>query len=330
MNYLLKPVFLLGLTLSFSLPTLANDKSCLANESFDDLEDLTKYMEAGIDSSLPSHKQNFCKGNPRNISKRIEPDPALIRYGTGWEALSKNFPDPYSQDTLAFANPPGPVGGGMCWLHTRLQRSFTYLANYRPSSAKPSKQEAMEIIDRIVHRKGVTEIPGFKNLNEFSSAYSKELIDAIDGMGWRCVANPNDCAARLTDSYSPTAGELKATMERLYQRQLANHGDIQMLRTRMLSAKGKVLGVVTAHSMLVLSIEPIRGKGGIPNMPAPAIGYKMRVIDPNHPSLVFPVEYMFGETSIYAGFIDVIPYMHYAYDGDIPEMRAQIDGYCKK
>ncbi|HXH75742.1 MAG TPA: hypothetical protein VNJ08_12285 [Bacteriovoracaceae bacterium] len=283
------------------------------NENFDDLSELTRFMKFGKDLSLPDHKQSFCAGNPRMISGRI------------LDSSSRYF-----NETLGFANPPGPVGGGMCWLHTRLQRQFTYLANYRPDLPFPSKKDALAIIDRIVHRKGVTEIPGYKNLSEFSRAYRYDLISAIDGMGWRCVANPNDCLARLNDSYSPTPSEFQSNMDLLYQTQFAMPGDIQMVRTRVQEDKGTINAPLSAHSLLILEMQPIRYNTGPDEVVGYVAGYRMKVIDPNYPGTVETVDYNFGNTHITAGGLRVIPYQHYDNASDIPQMNSFIDSYCQK
>jgi hypothetical protein len=314
--YLVLPLSLLNASIAFG-----NDALCPTTPyRFDDLGELNRYMDQGVDSRLPQHKQRFCQGNPRNISLRLLP-----------RSERGAFDSHPVNDTLAFDNPLGPIGGGMCWLHSRLQRQFTYLANYRPDQPRPSQEEAQRIINRIVNREGVTEIPGFRNLHEFSAAYRRELISAIDGMGWRCVANPTDCLARVTDSYNPSPADVQATMQTLYDRQIHQPGHIRMIRTRVTSFQNSALSPFIAHSMLILNMDPIYdGTSNIPGIPGPIRGYRMKIIDPNIQSRVENITYMFGDRTLFAGAWNVIPYTHYEYEGDIPQMGQQIEDYCRR
>lgn len=311
---------ILAFALLSAAPIRAEEKECPSPSKYDvgyfeDVVSLDHAMKNAVDPKLPKHKQQFCKGMPRNVKDRI---PYWKDDRSGW-----NF-----NDTLAFENPPGPINAGMCWLHTRLQRQFTYLANYRPELPKPTKEQAKKIISDIVARKGVTEIPGFANLAEFSREYKAELVSAIDRMGWACVVKPTDCPARFADTYSPSPADVQATMDSLYRKQLLQHGDIQVIRTRMKKSSG-ITKPFEAHSMMILEMEPIRLPKEKMELMGQVIGYRLRVIDPNFQNRIEVVDYKFGDTSLNAGFIDVIPYKHYEYEGDIGEMNRSLDGYCK-
>jgi hypothetical protein len=317
-------LFVLPLSFLYTSVSFGDEPLCPTTPyRFDDLEELARYMDVGVDSRLPQHKQQFCQGNPRNISLRLLPRS---------ERDTRSTLNTWAMDnTLAFENPPGPVGGGMCWLHSRLQRQFTYLANYQPTRPRPTQEEAQRIINRIVNREGVTEIPGFSNLSEFSAVYRSQLISAIDGMGWRCFVNPTDCAARISDSYNPSAADMQATMQTLYDRQTQQPGSIRMVRTRVHSDQNLVFRGLMAHSMLILDMVPIHdNSSNIPGVPGPIRGYRMKIIDPNHPNLVEPTTYLFGDRTLRAGGLDVLPYTHYEYEGDIPLMNQQIAEYCRR
>ena len=73
---------------------------------------------------------------------------------------------------LGFVNQGGLFGGGVCWWHSRFTRSAAYLAVFDPSLPRPSDEDAKKIISRLRDRKGVTLIPGFRNLFEFSPRLS--------------------------------------------------------------------------------------------------------------------------------------------------------------
>jgi hypothetical protein len=292
---------------------------------FTDIDALERHWIANHGNPrLPLHKQDFCAHDalPR-LSQRID-DGQTIDISIPDAGVPSRGPLKFKfniDDTLAFPNPPGPFGWGMCWLHSRMQRNFTYLANYRPELPQPSREEALEIIERIVSQEGVTEIPGYRNLHEFSSAYRAELEGEINTQGVLCVLNPNDCAARLGDGYHPTASELRSNMEQLYQRTLAQPGDIQFIRTRFNEREdAPVLGVLAsplvAHSWLVLSMEPIRDDKD--PLLSPIRGYRMGVIDPNSPKAITDVVYHFGDIELKGGTVKrSVPYLHDEYAGDI-------------
>jgi hypothetical protein len=303
---------------------------------FTDVAELDRHFVATHENPrLPAHKRRFCAEEAAGrISDRLGA-------ASPW---SSNI-----SDTLAFGNPPGPVGGGMCWLHSRLQRRFTYLANFRPTDERgrplprPSREEAEQIIHRLVHGMGVTEIPGFRNVFEFSQAYERELTSAIDGMGWRCffggplLFNTSDCFARVGDESFPSTEDLRATMDQIYDRAFHQPGDVQFLRTRVqehaFSGAARPLDRVmnpSAHSFLLVGIEPITRPGPHgPSLPGVREGYRMRVIDPNLPNIVQTVEYRYGDASLPIGTWNVVPRQHYEYDGDIPEMHRRIQEYCR-
>ena len=309
--------------------------SAFGGESwFNDISELdAHFVDVHENRALPERKRHFC---------------AQVAAGRISERISDRF-DYDFRNTLSFQNPLGPIGAGMCWLHSRLQRRFTYLANFRPydergaSIQKPSPAEAQLIIDRIIAGDSVVEIPGFTNLNEFSTEYRSELTEAINRMGYRCVfsapllANTSDCFARVGDDTFPSTETLGQLMDQIADRALQQPGDVQFLRTRVqefaFSGAARPLDRVfnpTAHSFLLKEITPIFGSPTHPGLPGRKIGYRLKVIDPNSPMRVQTVDYRYGDASLGVGEWRVIPYTHYEYDGDIPQMHRALESYCRE
>lgn len=76
----------------------------------------------------------------------------------------------------SFRNFPGPMRTGVCWWHSRLQRSALYLAIFdQPNAEKPTREQAMQILEKIAQNKAVVSVPGFTNWMRFSYEYEEEI-----------------------------------------------------------------------------------------------------------------------------------------------------------
>jgi len=299
---------------------------------FSDLKELTAAMSTHINDKLPSYKQKFCRGIERiKYADRLKASPR--------QNLEQKFTGSIVPYVLSFKNPPGPINEGMCWLHTKMQRNFTYLANFRPDLPRPENKEDIEkIIDQIIAGEKVTEIPGFENLNQFSFKYEKELTSAITRMGWKCVSNVSDCPARIEDSYDPKASDIQQTIEQLYRRRIDQGSDLTMIRARMVADKTTrfLTKPFSSHSFLITDIKQVRATERKPNEIMPEIiGYELAVIDPNFPQALQFIDYRFGDTNLETGdgikypTTNFIPYIHEEYDKDILPMKDSVQEYCK-
>ncbi|RYZ82914.1 MAG: hypothetical protein EOP06_20890 [Proteobacteria bacterium] len=75
-----------------------------------------------------------------------------------------------------FRNSSGPMRTGLCWWHTKLQRASLYLAVFnQPMQAKPTRVQAMQILQNLAQLKSVQSIPGYNNWNQFTRDYAKEV-----------------------------------------------------------------------------------------------------------------------------------------------------------
>ncbi len=205
--------------------------------------------------------------------------------------------NPYEFDSrLAFKNGAGPLNIGVCWWHNRFQRSVFYLTTFKPELEKPNKKQLRSILRKLRYMKAVVQIPGFKNIYEFSSYYENE-IESVLGK-WQ-----------LTDSFlyfqwvrgifgtsKVNSENYKKRMRKIYQ-EVKNS---EYIIWSMLQLAG-----LDTHSYLILEME--------------ALGedkYNFKVIDSNYPTItkIIPSEKNFA---LYLG-----------YNSDIVRIKRIHDRMC--
>ena len=312
------PVLLFTLFLACAAPAAAGSGAPSPYEPwFTDLAEFERNQVSIYENPrLPAHKIRFCAVHKSN-------------------SVAKELEEKRYSDTLGFRNPPGTFNTGLCWFHSRYQRAATYLANFRPDLPKPSRARGAALARRIMDLDSVVEIPGYRDLSQFSAMYQDTITGILDRMGTVCFLNPTDCPQRLGDSYNPSAEELQGTMRALYDLMFQQPGQIQFLRTRPDLFTGGITRVFGAHSLLVLSIAPFRDPDAphAPGMPAAPSGYILKTIDPNFPTDVVTVKYHFGDRTLtwsnYAITYHLAPSTHYEYAGDIGEAARAVERYCR-
>ena len=205
---------------------------------------------------------------------------------------------------ISFRNHGGLINGGVCWWHSRLTRKFAYLAIYRPDLPKPTSEEASKIIRRI--RLGnVTEVPGVRNLNEFSREYSTEVQDRLEKWQIGDGFVRQQWTVGLWGSSKTSAAKLKKRMDELYE-YVEVEGN---LAYQMLQIKG-----IDAHAWLVL------------NMKKTSNGYKMEVLDSNYSS-TNTISYTYGQERIrsYGGLVPITGKKR-----ELKRLKKAVKKYCKK
>lgn len=77
-------------------------------------------------------------------------------------------------------NTSGPLGTGLCWWHSKMQRSAIYLAVFdQPQMPKPTRAEALHILAKLRDLSEVVSIPGFSSWFDFTSAYREEFYQIL-------------------------------------------------------------------------------------------------------------------------------------------------------
>lgn len=224
---------------------------------------------------------------------------------------------------LAFDDSGGIRNGGLCWWHSRLTRSATYLTVYKPDLPKPTEEQVLEIFDAWVHNSRVVEIPGYKNLREFSRAWRHllrkklerwQIMDGIVRFGW---------IRGLIGKTKVAPEELKEKMDKLFEQVRSEN--------KIVYQKLQVPGI-KVHSWLVVDMKKTSD------------GYILRIADSDYPGLfdgllsilssssssshpVKDVRYRIGDRHIRYRSHTCVPYTER--QDELKEIRAAQLRYCR-
>ncbi|MES3038946.1 MAG: hypothetical protein V4736_13650 [Bdellovibrionota bacterium] len=192
-----------------------------------------------------------------------------------------------TESRLDFKNPGGFFNTGLCWWHSRLQRSSLYLSIYQPHRVKPNEAQIFAILDALYNQRAIIAIPGYANFRDFSSSNhstivkylsTSQILDSIQG----------EWVAGLIGHSQVGAGKLQKLIEGLYQDSVKNGNAIY----QMLQMPG-----VVAHAWLVLNVTK---QGG---------NYTLTYVDSNYPLETKQYTYRVGETTfIYNSGTNFVPY----------------------
>lgn len=182
-----------------------------------------------------------------------------------------------TESRLGFKNQGGLLNGGVCWWHSRLQRSSVFLAEYRPSSAKPSSGAVEKILRDLKSMKRVVVIPGYADFKSFTTEH-KATVQATLELWQKEDGFINQQWLRgISGKSELEPDEMRQRMDQLFD-QIQNSPQPVWV---MAQIKG-----ITSHSFLVLEIEELSD------------GYKLQLIDSNHPLEIKVVTYQDGERSL--------------------------------
>lgn len=191
--------------------------------------------------------------------------------------------------SMAFKNFGGLADGGVCWWHSRWHRNAVYLAYFSPDKPKPdfdTKSERKshdaeglsikEIIKTIKSGDRVVEIPGYRNLREFSAENAFEIQATLEAWQREDGFLNQKWVLGLFRPRTVKPEKLESQMHDLYDEIQAGNIVYQMLQL-----KG-----ITAHAWLVVGMERTSN------------GYTLYVRDSNFPSNINRVAYQFGDSTI--------------------------------
>jgi hypothetical protein len=215
---------------------------------------------------LPTSREELCERRPKDF-RRVACNP-----GT----------------KLALMNDGGLLGAGtgVCWWNSRFHRNAIYLTSYRPecpalSATDPEgAKRTRRLIERIIRADQLVEIPGYKNLWEWTQApgvarlLQKELqqwmakdtflkqqwVNGVDGL----FLNKKGKRARRIQ------GQEVRKIEALVQRQ-------DKLPFVVLKESG-----VAAHAWIVLAIERVLAEPASPDLLRRKDTWALTVLDSNH------------------------------------------------
>lgn len=205
---------------------------------------------------------------------------------------------------LAFSNYGGFANGGVCWWHSRLTRRATYLTVYRPDLPKPTKKQVLEIFDAYFWNNRVVEVPGYRNLQEFSNDWEDVLHKKLED--WQALAGTIgfEWIGGLSGSTKVSAKKLKKDMDKLFEE--------VRTKNKIVYQKLQMPGI-PVHAWLVVDMKKTSD------------GYVLRVIDSNYHSAV-DVSYRIGNQCLYA-YGHLVPYTEF--QGEWDKSRAAQKRYCR-
>jgi len=211
-----------------------------------------------------------------------------------------------SSNRLSFKNQGGLANGGVCWWHSRFTRNANYVAVFSPEKAKPHNKtmnrpkkfagktpmkrvpapgSVKYILKQIKYGK-VVEIPGYKNLREFSKANRKEIQKLLGDWQIEDGFIKQSWVVGLMGKSKTTAAKFEKSMDKTFKRVSKGQAVYQKLQIK---------GVV-AHAWIVTGMEKTRD------------GYNISVIDSNYSSTRI-WRYKKGDTHFnYPGWGKFVPY----------------------
>ena len=213
-----------------------------------------------------------------------------------------------SSNLMAFRNHGGLANGGVCWWHSRFQRNALYLTIFKPELAKPTEDEARDIIKQIRAAKNIVTIPGYSNFREFTYDFEalvqRELEKWQKGDGFIRMAWTKGLAGKS----EVEADKLKANMDAIYE-------EVE-LKKNIAYNKLQIPGI-DAHAWLV--VKMIKRENG----------YDLTVLDSNFPNMTETYNYREGDTYLnYHGIFKFVPYLERT--NEMEQINNVINKFCNK
>lgn len=218
------------------------------------------------------------------------------------ELLSK-FDAPGNR--MAFRNDGGLFDGGVCWWHSRLQRSSIYLSRYAPSLPRPTAGEAKAIVEHLVHFDSVVTIPGYANFNEFTKDHEGLIQQELNEWQIRDGFIQQQWVRGLYGRPSMPAAVLRERMARIFVKFKASKPGLWV----MAQFPG-----ITSHALLFTG------------MTRTAEGFDLKVIDSNRPEVTRTLVYKYGDRSIKLGNEGFTPFV--GFQSDQEKIDATLRAHC--
>lgn len=202
--------------------------------------------------SFPSLSNTFCKRDNAHIRELLED----------------------SESRISFKNRGGLINGGVCWWHSRMQRSSIYLAQFAPARNKPTSQEALNILWKLRNMNEVVVIPGYDNFFNFSTDYEKEMQSVLEAWQRFDGFYNFQWLRGISGKHSLPPEIMEKRMEVVFNAYKSSPAPLWI----MAQIKG-----ITSHSFLINRMQKIES------------GYVMDLIDSNKPKVITEVRYQFGD-----------------------------------
>jgi hypothetical protein len=221
--------------------------------------------------SVPVFAQDFCTRSQDNIKVMLADTASRI----------------------SFENDGGLFNGGVCWWHSRLQRSSAYLVRFVPGEPQPSKPELDKILHSLRTMDNVVLIPGYSDFLTFSKDYHNEIQDMLNDWQKRDGFLNFEWLRGISGRSELDPDKMKERMDDVYRYYKNSPSPLWI----MAQIKG-----VTSHSLLVLQMNQTEN------------GYDLEVIDSNHPLKTLLITYSMGDRSLKNDKYTFVPYTGFQND----------------
>lgn len=200
-----------------------------------------------------------------------------------------------SSSRIAFKNDGGLINGGVCWWHSRLQRSSAYLIEFRPEERSPSKPELLKILHSLRVMDKTVVIPGYSDFETFSRSHQFEIQAMLNDWQLRDGFLNFQWIRGISGHSSLPSKDMKSRMDSVFNYFKNSPAPLWV----MAQVKG-----ITSHSLLII------------DMKRNAHGYDLNVIDSNHPLETIDIEYHEGDTFLKAqgAKYSFVPYVGFQND----------------
>ena len=213
----------------------------------------------------------------------------------------------YNPNFISFENKGGILNKGVCWWHSRFQRSSFYLSLCLPNETKEDEDSAKKKIRKLMKANEVVELHGFDSFFDFTKEYESEIqsrlnrtqiIEGIFMFGW---------INGLYGLPEVSPDIMKKNMDKIY-REVSTEGVAYV----KLQTPG-----IDSHSWIITEMEKQE-----------ADGYRYKFIDSNHLYNPMCWSYNYGDTYIdFFGHSMGVPYLQRSWE--LKRIKQAISEYIK-
>jgi hypothetical protein len=208
---------------------------------------------------------------------------------------------------IEFENNGGLFNGGVCWWHSRLQRSSAYLVQFRPDRNRPTTPELNVILNSLRVMDKTVAIPGYSDFETFSHDYKSQIQAMLNDWQKRDGFFNFEWMRGISGRSSLEPAQMRAQMDGVYKHYKSSPTPVWI----MAQIKG-----VTSHSLLVLK------------MVQNDTGYALDVIDSNHPQDTITIDYHYGDRNLHSTgeSYSFVPYV--GFQNDFVKISAALKSAC--
>lgn len=210
-----------------------------------------------------------------------------------------------SENRIGFQNQGGLGNGGVCWWHSRLQRSSIYLTQFDPSLPQPTEDEARTLVHSLIHFSQVVVIPGYANFSDFSKDFEPMIQKELENWQLRDGFIYQQWIRGMMGRSTLPASTLEQHMDQIYQTFLTSKPGLWIMAQ---------MPGITSHALLFIG------------MTKTDLGYHLRLVDSNYPNLTRELDYRIGDQTIHIGSETFTPYV--GFQNDQTKIDHTLQSYC--